>query len=135
MSLSDEILAQPITLGKIRTVLKKLLDRLGARSAFLVDERGTPFAALGSVEFSYPHPLETLASGAGGAELLDALVGEAGEAPRAESPLLVVRVGSRALLALVLERPARGWRRRRAATRAQRAAEAIAKVLETDERD
>jgi hypothetical protein len=130
MGLSDEILRRPSALAEIRSQLKELARVLRARSAFLVDEQGTPFAALGSVEFSYPHPLEGLASGGGGAELLDALVGAPTEAQEGQSSLMVVRVGPRALLALVLEKPTGGWRRRRAAARARRTAVAIAPLLE-----
>lgn len=128
MSLSDEVLARPGGLAAIRHLLQQLVSDLGARSAFLVDERGVPFAALGSVEFRYPHPLSALAGGPGGSSLLAALLGERRRA--AASDLLVRRAGSRALLAIVLETPPAGRRRRAAVARVKRAAVKLAPLLE-----
>jgi hypothetical protein len=112
VSLSDEILRRPGSIAPIRRLLSDLVSRLGARSAFLVDEAGSPFGAFGNVEFPLPHPLSLLTGQEGGAPLLEALLGEAKED---HSPALVVRrVGSRALLAVVLHQPLVGRPRRAA---------------------
>jgi hypothetical protein len=129
VSLSDEILRQPSKLATLRRELHLLLTRAGARSAFLVDETGTPFAAQGNVEFTYPHPLSTLLSG-GGTTLLEALVGaRSGEERPEQEDILVERAGSRALLALVLPEGTTRYRRRAAARHLRRVASAAAKLL------
>lgn len=103
MSLSDEILARPGAIAPIRQLLSELVSDLGARSAFLVDEAGTPFGAFGNVEFPLPYPLSALTGRAGGDPLLEALVGEGNE-PHSPT-LLVHRFHPRALLAIELDRP------------------------------
>jgi len=103
VSLSDEIVARPGAMAPIRELLSQLVVELGARSAFLVDETGTPFAAFGNVEFPLPHPLSSLTGQEGGVPLLEALIGETKEA---HSPTLVVRrVSPRALLTVLLHQP------------------------------
>ena len=67
MSLSDEILARPGAIAPIRHLLSELVSELGARSAFLVDEAGTPFGAFGNVEFPLPYPISSLTGRAGAA--------------------------------------------------------------------
>ncbi len=103
MSLSDEILADPDRMSRLRKRLDDLASKCGARAAFLVDEGGTPFATIGHLEFRLPHPLAGLVEEGEADEILAALVGE----PQAERPsgLVVERLSSRALLVLVLPRP------------------------------
>ena len=96
MALSDDVVADPPVLAAIRACLERLVTELGARAGFLVDEKGTPFAAVGHVEFGFPHPLESLGDDD---VVLKALVGETSASDRT-SPYLVEPVGRRALLAL-----------------------------------
>jgi hypothetical protein len=103
VSLSDEILARPGAMAPIRQCLRELVSELGARSAFLVDESGSPFGTFGNVEFPLPHPLSSLTEQEGGGVLLEALIGES---EQAQSPTLIVRrVSPRALLTVVLHQP------------------------------
>jgi hypothetical protein len=127
LSLSDEILTRPGAIAPIRELLSELVSDLGARSAFLVDEAGTPFGAFGNVEFPLPHPLSALTGRAGGDPLLEALVGEGNE-PYSPT-LLVHRVHSRALLAIELDRPMTESARRAAVGRLKRAQIRLAKLL------
>jgi hypothetical protein len=109
MALSDDILADPDRMTRLRNRLEALARESGAGAAFLVDERGTPFATVGHVEFRLPHPLAGLVEGGEADAILAALVGE----PETErsSGLVVERLSARALLVLVLPRPP-GPRRR-----------------------
>jgi hypothetical protein len=102
MPLSDELLTDRKRMGLVRKRLRGLVGELGAAASFLVDEAGAPFASVGHVEFTLPHPVADLD------ELLTALVGESVEAEdevTMASPYLVTRAGQRALLVLVVERP------------------------------
>ena len=96
MALSDEVVSDPPVLAAIRARLENLVSELGARAGFLVDEKGTPFAAVGHVEFGFPHPLENLGDDD---VVLNALVGETSVSDTT-SPYLVEPVGRRALVAL-----------------------------------
>jgi len=117
MSLSDEVLTRPELLAAAKKLVQELVHRAGARSAFLIDERGVPFAAAGNVEFTFPDPLVGLEDGA----ILAALVGEE------TTPLVVVeRVSDRALLALLIDDAAR---RDEVATAAREAAVKLAVQL------
>jgi hypothetical protein len=100
MALSDEILADPDRMTRLRSRLEALARESGAGAAFLVDEGGTPFATIGHVEFRLPHPLAGLVENGAADAILGALVGE----PQAEraSGLVVERLSARALLVLVL---------------------------------
>jgi hypothetical protein len=109
MALSDDILADPDRRTRVRNRLEALARESGARAAFLVDERGTPFAAVGHVEFRLPHPLAALVEGGEADAILGALVGEPQTAR--SSGIVVERLSPRALLVLVLSRPP-GPRRR-----------------------
>jgi hypothetical protein len=100
VSLSDDLLADADRLGRIRERLEALVDGCGARAAFLVDEGGTPFAAVGNVEFRLPHPLAGFLEGNADA-ILAALVGEPAPS-EASSGVLVERLSERALLVVVL---------------------------------
>lgn len=114
MALSDEILADPDRMTRLRHGLEALARETGAGAAFLVDEEGTPFATIGHVEFRFPHPLVGLVEG-GDDQILRALLGE----PQSEraSGFMVERLSDRALLVLILPRPPR--LRRRLAIRAR----------------
>ena len=103
MALSDEILADPERMTRLRSRLEALVRESGAGAAFLVDERGTPFATIGHVEFRLPHPLAGLVEEGEADAILGALVGE----PQTEraSGLVVERLSARALLVLLLSRP------------------------------
>lgn len=104
MSLSDELLRNRARLRRARRELSRLRDSIDARACFLVDEEGAPFAAVGNVEFPYPHPLSGLMKEASGASILEALVGEVPQ-PALGSSLVVRRVSRRALLVVVLRAP------------------------------
>lgn len=125
--MSDEILAHPGALPPIRTVLSQLVSELGAHSAFLVDETGTPFAAFGHVEFPLPHPLSSLSGWETGTPLLAALLGETTE--NVDSNLLVQRVSRRVLLTVVLEQPLARRRRHAALKRVKRKSAELAPLL------
>ncbi|MFQ5790024.1 MAG: hypothetical protein ACE5JI_06040 [Acidobacteriota bacterium] len=127
MSLSDELLARPPSLAHVRGILAGLVSELEARSAFLVDEDGRPFAALGNVEFQYPDPLPR--TGEWGVSLLKALLGEPEETVL--SICLIHRVGSRALLVVLFHQALAGRRRRRARGRLKRVAAEISSYLDT----
>jgi hypothetical protein len=103
MALSDDILAEPDRMTRLRRRLEALARECGAGAAFLVDERGTPFATVGHVEFRLPHPLAGLFEGGEADAILGALVGE----PQTErsSGIVVERLNARALLVVVLPRP------------------------------
>ena len=109
MALSDEVLADPDRMTRLRSRLEALVRDSGAGAAFLIDEEGTPFATIGHVEFRLPHPLAGLVEEGQADAILGALVGE----PSIErgSGLVVERLNARALLVLVLARPP-GPRRR-----------------------
>lgn len=104
MSLSDELLRNRDRLRRARKELSRLRESIDARACFLVDEEGAPFAAVGNVEFQYPHPLSGLMKETSGASILEALVGE--KSQRGDGSSLVVRrVSRRALLVVVLPGP------------------------------
>ena len=127
MSLSDEILARPGTIAPIRSVLSGLVSELSARSAFLVDEAGTPFGAFGNAEFPLPYPLSSLTGRTDGDPLLEALVGEGGEA---HSPTLVVqRVSARALLVVEMEEALSDSARRATLERVQATAKELLPLI------
>jgi len=109
MALSDEILADPDRMARLRSRLEALARESGAGAAFLVDEGGTPFATIGHVEFRLPHPLAGLVEEGEADAILGALVGE----PQTEraSGVVVERLSARALLVLVLPRPPAARRR------------------------
>ncbi len=109
MALSDDILDDPDRRTRLRSRLEALARESGAEAAFLVDERGTPFATVGHVEFRLPHPLAGLFEGGDADAILGALVGE----PQSEtsSGLVVERLSARALLVLVFPRPPNPLRR------------------------
>jgi hypothetical protein len=109
MALSDDLLADPDRMTRLRRRLEALARESGAGAAFLVDEGGTPFATIGYVEFRLPHPLAGFVEQGDADAILGALVGEP-QAKRA-SGLVVERLSARALLVLVLPR-APGPRRR-----------------------
>jgi hypothetical protein len=114
MALSDDMLADPERMARLRRRLEALARESGAGAAFLVDEGGTPFATIGHVEFRLPHPLAGLLEDGQADAILGALLGE----PPSERPsgLVVERLSDRALLVLVL--PRRPGPRRRLAIRA-----------------
>ena len=128
MALSDELLIYPRRLSAVRQELAGLVAELKATAGFLVDEEGTPFAAIGHIEFHLPHPLTNLG---GGDALLKALVGESrrerdeGEGSR----YIVERVGKRALLALLLESPLVATEQRATRRRVRVTAKAITRLL------
>jgi hypothetical protein len=128
MSLSDEILARPKALQSLRQGLSRLSYDLPFRSAFLIDETGTPFGAVGHVEFRYPHPLPTSKGSASDEDILAALLGEQDE----ESPVMLSQICPRALMVVVLEHPLRGRRRRAARSRLQEASDELRRVLEPE---
>ena len=109
MALSDEMLADPGRMTRLRSRLEALASEIGAGAAFLVDEGGTPFATIGHVEFRLPHPLAGLVEDGEADAILGALVGE--PSTGRASGLVVERLSARALLVLVLPRPP-GRRRR-----------------------
>ena len=80
------------------------------------------------MEFRLPHPLTNLG---GGDALLKALVGEGlGAKDEGEgSPYIVERVGTRALLALLLESPLPASEQRAMRRRVRLTAKAIARLL------
>ncbi len=123
MSLSDEILARPGAIAPIRDLLADLVSQLGARSAFLVDEAGTPFGAFGNVDFPLPHPLSSLTP------LLGALVGEGKEDPY--PTVLVHRVSSRALLTVVLAEALTDKPRQKAIEQVEQATARLLPLLST----
>ena len=97
MSLSDELLRAPEKLALIRDELLTVLQETYATAAFLVDEEGNPFATVGNIEFTLPHPLAGLDA------LLGALLGE--RESESETRYVVERVGSRALVVLAFDTP------------------------------
>jgi hypothetical protein len=123
MALSDEILADPERMTRLRSRLETLARKTGAGAAFLVDEEGTPFATIGHVEFRLPHPLAGLVEKGDADAILAALVGE----PQAEraSGLVVERLSARALLVLVLARAPAPRRRRSIQASAREIAELL----------
>lgn len=129
MSLSDEILAHRENLAHIRDILSRLLAELEARSAFLIDETGVPFAAVGNVEFRFPHPLPSLEGGKSDDAILKALLGM-GQTDES-SPSLLFKVSPRALLVTILEKPLQGRKHREARSRVKRAAGEIKPMLES----
>ncbi|HEY7819402.1 MAG TPA: hypothetical protein VIG29_14355, partial [Vicinamibacteria bacterium] len=100
VSLSDDLLADPDRLGRLRAHLDALVREYSARAGFLVDEEGTPFAATGNVEFRLPHPLAGFLEEGNGDAILAALVGESPPVEPA-SAVIVERLSGRALLVLV----------------------------------
>jgi hypothetical protein len=130
MSLSDEILARPDALRSIRRDLSALSKELPVRSAFLLDEAGTPFGAVGHVEFRFPSPLPISRDSASDEEILAALLGEQNE----ESAVMLSSICPRALLVVVFEQPLRGRRRRAVRARLRKAADALHPILESKNR-
>ena len=84
--------------------MEALARASGAVAAFLVDEGGTPFATIGHVEFRLPFPLANLVEEGDADVILQALVGE--PQTRDASSVLVERLSPRALLVVLLPRPA-----------------------------
>ena len=123
MSLSDEVLARPGAIAPIREVLADLVSQLGARSAFLVDEAGTPFGAFGNVDLPLPHPLASITP------LLGALIGEGKEDPY--PTVLVRQVNSRALVTVVLNEALTGRPRQKAIEHVESATARLLPLLET----
>ena len=123
MSLSDEVLARPGAIAPIREVLADLVSQLGARSAFLVDEAGTPFGAFGNVDLPLPYPLASMTP------LLGALLGEGKEDPY--PTVLVRQVNSRALVTVVLNEALTGRRRQKAIEHVESATARLLPLLET----
>ena len=123
MALSDDILADPDRMTRLRSCLEALACKSGARAAFLVDEGGTPFATIGHVEFRLPHPLAGLVEESEADAILAALVGE----PQTEraSGLVVERLSARALLVLILPRPPSSRRRLAIRSRTRELAELL----------
>jgi hypothetical protein len=128
VSLSDEILARRENLVRIRAILSGLLPELEARSAFLIDEAGVPFAAVGNVEFRFPHPLPSPEGEISDDAILKALLGM-GRSDES-SPSLLFKASPRALLVTIVEKPLRGRKRREALSRLERAAGEIKPLLE-----
>ena len=131
MALSDDLLIHPLRLSAVRQEVASLVTELRATAGFLVDEEGTPFATVGHMEFRLPHPLTNLG---GGDALLEALVGESPGGPSGKdegegSRYIVERVGTRALLALLLESPLLPSGQRTMRRRVRLAAKAIRKLL------
>lgn len=126
MSFSDEILARPEALRNLRQDLTRLSEDLPLRSAFLIDETGTPFGAVGHVEFRFPHPLPASEGSGSDKDILAALLGEQDE----ESPVMLSQICPRALLVVVLEHPLRGRRHRAARSRLREAADRLRLLLE-----
>jgi hypothetical protein len=117
MALSDEILADPERMTRLRSRLEALARESGARAAFLVDEGGTPFATIGHVEFRLPHPLAGLVEEGDADAILGALVASPrpnGLGPRRE------RLSARALLSRLSRPPSSGGFAIRASARALR---------------
>ncbi len=125
MAASDDLLDDPQRLSAVRAQIETIVDELGARAGFLVDEEGTPFAAVGPMEFRLPHPLAHLH---GGSALLGALVGEK-PAETGDERYVVERVGNKALLALLLEEPLPAKEKRATGRRIRDSAKSIAKLL------
>jgi hypothetical protein len=109
MAFSDEIVADPDRMTLLRRKVESLARASGAEAAFLVDEGGTPFATVGHVEFRLPHPLANLVEKEDADAILAALVGE--PQTRGASSLVVERLNPRALLVVLLPRPASSRRR------------------------
>lgn len=111
MSLSDALQSSPERRALVRGRLEELVAHLSARGGFLVDESGAPFASVGHLEFTLPHPIASLEDGE---VVLEALLGEP---ISGTSKILVERLGTRALLAVVwddaLSERARGRAQRR----------------------
>ena len=123
MSLSDEILARPGAIAPIRQLLADLVSQLGAHSAFLVDEAGTPFGAFGNVDFPLPDPLSSLSP------LLEALLGEREEDPY--PTVLVRRVNSRVLVTVVLNEALTDGPRQEAIEQIESATAGLQPLLDT----
>ena len=104
MPLSDEIVADPERRARLRRRIESLARACSAVAVFLVDEGGTPFATIGHVEFRLPFPLADLVEEADADVILQALVGE--PQSRDASSVVVERLSSRALLVVLLPRPA-----------------------------
>lgn len=128
MALSDDLLSYPHRFSAVRREVAGLVVELKATAGFLVDEEGSPFATVGHVEFRLPHPLSNLGEGDA---LLKALVGEGlGDKDEGEgSRYIVERVGTRALLALLLESPLLATEQRAMRRRVRVTAKAIARLL------
>jgi hypothetical protein len=104
MPLSDEILADPDRKSRLRIGMDSLARACGAAAAVLVDEGGTPFGTIGHVEFRLPFPLANLVEEGDADVILQALVGE--PQTRDASSVVVERLNPRALLVVLLSRPA-----------------------------
>lgn len=123
MALSDEIVADPDRRNQLRGRVESVARACGAVAAFLVDEGGTPFATIGHVEFRLPFPLANLVEEGDADVVLQALVGE----PQTHNPSSVVveRLSPRALLVVLLPRPASARKRVTIRTRAREIAESL----------
>jgi len=124
MALSDEWLHGKLHQADVKSSIRQLVSTIDARAAFLVDEEGTPFATVGSVEFSLPHPLSKLD---GGEALIGALVGEP---PEKASHYVVSRAGSRALLVAWMDRPLTSPAREGAEAELQRVAGELERIFD-----
>jgi hypothetical protein len=133
MSLSDRILARPHQMAHIRSVLSRLASELEAGSAFLIDEAGVPFAAVGHIEFRFPHPLPGLDGDASGEAILEKLLGihQKDDA----SPFLLSQVCKLALLVVVLEVPLASRKRRHALSRVKKTARELKTLLDEPQSD
>lgn len=125
MAVSDDLLHHPHRLSAVRKQIESVVADLGAAAGFLVDEDGTPFATVGHVEFQLPHPLPSLREGDA---LLKALVGE-DPSEVDGGRILVERVGDRALLTLLFEKPLPSTRKRATRRRSRDCARAVAHLL------
>jgi hypothetical protein len=123
MPLSDEILADPERRTRLRDRVESVARACGGDAAFLVDEGGTPFATIGHVEFRLPFPLANLVEEGEADAILQALVGE--PQTRDLSSVVVERVSPRALLVVLLPRPASTRLRNTIRTRAREIAEIL----------
>ena len=123
-SLSDDLLAFPDRRVRIRAKLEELVAATRADAGFLVDESGSPFGAVGHVEFPMPHPVGSVP---GGEALLSALVGESSDPT--SSGFVVERVTDRALLVVVVGADASDRAVRSARREVARAAAPLRRLL------
>lgn len=127
MSLSDALLRHP-NRTRIRNSLFTLASELEAESAFLIDEAGVVFAAVGHVEFRYPNPLPDSVESGSNRVILEALLGEHRRQRR--SPYIVLKVCPRALMVVRYDGPIAGRKRRAAEARVKQTAGDIKALLE-----
>jgi hypothetical protein len=123
MPLSDEIVADPEKRARLRVGMESLARACRAAAAFLIDEGGTPFGTIGHVEFRLPFPLANLVEEGDADVILQALVGE--PQTRDTTSVVVERLSPRALLVVLLSRPATARLRLTIRTRAREIAEVL----------